>query len=180
MWFGGGGAVLKGLDLVLEAFAELPEYELIVIGPAAYEPAFAEAYAHELSLPHIRRYPRPRIERDGTLACAGVPFIELAREASAIVYPTASDGTSGSIVQAMHTGLIPLVTRESGMLDDAPVTWIEPSIDAIRAAVRAIAGSDPMVLAARSRATWEFAQARHTKAAFSEAYGRFIDTHLLP
>ena len=37
LWFGGGGAILKGLDLVVETFASLPHLQLSIIGPASYE-----------------------------------------------------------------------------------------------------------------------------------------------
>ena len=42
LWFGGGGAILKGLDLVVETFASLPHLQLSIIGPSAYEKEFEE------------------------------------------------------------------------------------------------------------------------------------------
>ena len=37
LWFGSGGLVHKGLDLVLEAFAGLPDCRLFVCGPISRE-----------------------------------------------------------------------------------------------------------------------------------------------
>ena len=55
LWLGNGGMVLKGLDLVLEAFAGMPELELTVCGPVAAETDFAEFYQRELhETPNIR------------------------------------------------------------------------------------------------------------------------------
>ena len=48
LWFGSGGFVLKGLDLVLDAFAELPEYHLTVCGPIQDERDFVKLYYKEL------------------------------------------------------------------------------------------------------------------------------------
>jgi len=37
LWFGSGGLVHKGLDLVLEAFAQMPDFYLTVCGPVNEE-----------------------------------------------------------------------------------------------------------------------------------------------
>jgi hypothetical protein len=48
--------VHKGLDLVLEAFADMPEYHLTVCGPIQKEQDFERAYYRELyQVPNIRR-----------------------------------------------------------------------------------------------------------------------------
>ena len=44
LWFGSGGLVHKGLDLVLDAFAEMPEYHLTVCGPVQREKHFEKAF----------------------------------------------------------------------------------------------------------------------------------------
>jgi glycosyltransferase involved in cell wall biosynthesis len=48
LWFGSGGFIRKGLDLVLEAFAGMPEYHLTVCGPIEEERDFQQAFAKEL------------------------------------------------------------------------------------------------------------------------------------
>src|SRR5207247_2455643 len=48
LWFGSGGFVRKGLDLVLDAFVEMPEYHLTVCGPIQQERQFEAAYHKEL------------------------------------------------------------------------------------------------------------------------------------
>lgn len=48
LWFGSGGMVHKGLDLVLEAFAEMPEYHLTVCGPVSREQDLEQACFKEL------------------------------------------------------------------------------------------------------------------------------------
>jgi glycosyltransferase involved in cell wall biosynthesis len=54
VWVGGRGMVHKGVDLLLEAFAALPDCHLTVCGNVVKEPLFEEAYRHELwNLPNV-------------------------------------------------------------------------------------------------------------------------------
>ena len=50
LWFGSHGFVHKGLDLVLDAFAEMPDYHLTVCGPIReeIEKDFEKAFYKEL------------------------------------------------------------------------------------------------------------------------------------
>ncbi|MCA9466199.1 MAG: glycosyltransferase family 1 protein, partial [Nitrospira sp.] len=48
LWFSSSGLVHKGLDLALEAFSEMPEYQLIVCAPVDREKAFVHTYYREL------------------------------------------------------------------------------------------------------------------------------------
>ena len=177
LWAGGGGAVLKGLDLVVEAFAAMPEFTLHMVGPAAFEKGFAACYAHELSLPNIKRYARPHIDVEGRIFIEHRPYEELANRCAAFIYPSASEGTSGAVVQGVHAGLIPLITPRTGL--DSAVGGItlpdDPTVASIQAAVRTIAAMTPDTLRTMARQSWEFVRSHHTKETFSRAYGRFLD-----
>ncbi len=176
LFFGGGGAVLKGLDLVVEAFAELPHLHLHIIGPAAYEKEFEQTYAKELTLPNISRDCRPRIDKDGNMTVNGVPFIDIANTCATLIYPSASEGTSGAVVQAMHAGVIPMVTPQTGLSEDAPAVTLEnPTVDTIRTEVQKIATTPPETLSRIARDAWTYAREHHTKKTFSTAYECFID-----
>ena len=48
LWLGSRGMVFKGLDLVLDAFVQMPEYHLTVCGPVAKEKDFEQVYYQEL------------------------------------------------------------------------------------------------------------------------------------
>ena len=65
----------KGLDLVLEAFARMPELHLTVCGPIHEEPAFEAAFRREL-------YETPNIETLGWVDIASPAFAELLRAPS--------------------------------------------------------------------------------------------------
>lgn len=179
LWFGGGGAILKGLDLVIEAFAGIPELSLHIVGPAVCEKNFAQAYKHELTLPNIKYYPRPRISPGGEMRSGDIPFRDIANRCSTLIYPSASEGTSGAVVQAMHTGLIPIITKQTGISEDAPVIICDtPTVESIRNLAMRIAETDPEILREKARKAWSYARTHHTQKTFSEAYSRFIDNVL--
>lgn len=179
LFFGGGGAILKGLDLVVEAFSVMPELQLHIIGPASYEKEFSKEYEKELSLPNIHRYPRPKISKDGIITVGEKFFSEIANQCGSIIYPSASEGTSGAVIQAMHAGVIPIVTKETGLSENSPSVIIEnPSVESIISLAQKISEADPKTLHQISYNSWEYVNKYHTKEKFSEAFANFIDNIL--
>ena len=171
LWFGGGGALLKGLDLVVEAFAALPHLQLSIIGPAAYEKEFEELYAKELALPNITRYGRPRINKKG----AGRDICEIYKQCGAIIFLSASEGGGGATVQAMQAGLYPIVTPNTGINESAPSTVVRDlSIENIKKVVEDFSNLPPEKVEELDRAVWTFAREHHTKEAFTKAYENFL------
>ena len=177
LWFGGGGAILKGLDLVVETFASLPHLQLSIIGPASYEKEFEEIYAKELSLPNITRYNRPRVNKNGEIKVGDKDLIEILNQCGATIFLSASEGGSGSVVHAMQAGLYPIVTPQSGINEEAPSIIIEnPTIDKIKRTVEEFSNITPEKLGELSKNSWAFAQKHYTKEAFTKAYESFLDT----
>ena len=179
LFFGGGGAILKGLDLVIEAFSTLPNLYLHIIGPASYEKEFSEEYEKELALSNIYRYQKPKISKDGIIFVGKKPFIEIANQCASIIYPSASEGTSGAVIQSMHAGIIPIITKETGLSEDSPSIIIEnPSVESIVSLAQNISKTDPEVLYKLAYDSWKFVNKHHTKEKFSEAYADLIDNIL--
>ncbi len=175
VWFGGGGAILKGLDLVLESFAQTQELELAVIGPIKAESEFYNQFKKYFDLPNIKLYDRPKIIGD-EIILNNQPLNKFFENYSFIIYPSASEGTSGSVVQAMHTGLIPIVTKETGLKEDCPAIIID-NIDPnkIIEIIKIQSNRDSQDLERLSRQVWEYANKRHTRQSFEQAYRAFID-----
>lgn len=179
IYFGGGGAVLKGLDLTIEAFARLPHLTLHIVGPAAFEDDFAAEYTKELSLPNIIRHNRPKTDSSGNITVDGKNFLDLANTCVAIVYPSAAEGTSGAVIQAVHAGLIPVVTPETGLNPAVGgILLTNPTTDSVTHAVETIAITRPDVLRNMAKHSWSFVREHHTRESFSVAYAAFIDNIL--
>lgn len=170
MWLGSHGMVHKGLDLVLEAFLEMPEYHLTVCGPVANEKDFERVYTQEL-------YHRPNIQTIGWVDIGGPEFINLAAQCVGLVYPSCSEGSAGAVITCMHAGLIPIISNESGVdvSNDVGVILKNCSIQEIKEAVCRIAHLSAQELNERSRKAWEFARANHTMENFEIQYEKMVE-----
>lgn len=166
LWLGSRGMVHKGLDLVLEAFAAAPDLHLTVCGPVHDESDFVEAYRAEL-------FATANIDVLGFVDVTSSAFADLAARTSALIYPSSSEGCAGSVVTAMHAGLVPIVSRESGVdVEDAGGLVLQDSSPAeVAERLRVAATWTGDEIGDRSRAAWERANARYTRAAFTAGYG---------
>ncbi len=172
LWLGGGGAALKGLDIVLETFAAMPDMELAVCGPLDAEPDFALAYRKEL-------HETPDIRAIGRVDIASEEFRRLVESSIALVYPSASEGQSGSVVTCLHAGLIPIVSDRTGVDVEEFGTVLERSgSKGLQAAVREIVALPTEHLRERSVAAWRHARLQHTRWTFSNAYDAFLSRAL--
>ena len=172
LWFGSGGFVHKGLDLVLEAFAEMPDYQLTVCGPIHKERDFEKAYYREL-------YDTSNIHTVGWIDIESPKFLEISRRCIALIYPSCSEGQSGGVVTCLHAGLIPIISYESGVdVDGFGVVLKSCSIDTIKDSVRTISGLSRNELQNRARKAWEYSRANHTKERFAEEYRKSISAIL--
>ncbi|HVS14256.1 MAG TPA: glycosyltransferase [Thermoanaerobaculia bacterium] len=170
VWFGSGGFVHKGLDLALEAFAGLPDLELLVIGPVRRERDFARAFRHEL-------YELPNVETVDWIDVTTPRFSELARGGLALIYPSCSEGGGASALTCLHAGLIPLLTREASV-DLDPAWGIElerATVEEIREQVTRLAAQAPSELEAMARGGWEWVRGHHTREIFADAWRAFAE-----
>lgn len=169
LWLGTRGLVHKGLDLVLEAFAAMPQYKLIVCGPIDSEADFAAAYHHEL-------YETENIRTFGWVDIGSRQFRELTDSCIALVFPSCSEGQSGSAVTCLHAGLIPIVSYQTGVdVDPDFGTVLQTcSIDEIKAAVDRIANLPTRELREMSDRALHFARTHHTRERFRARYRQII------
>jgi glycosyltransferase involved in cell wall biosynthesis len=117
LFFASASQVQKGLDLLLEVFPKLPDLHLYVCSLFGSEPDFCECYRKELR-------ETPNIHAVGWVEVNSPEYDDLVRRCAYVIHPTCSDGQSGSVVQCMYSGLIPLVTREAGIdTEDVGVTF---------------------------------------------------------
>jgi glycosyltransferase involved in cell wall biosynthesis len=169
LWFGSNGFVHKGLDLVLDVFAEMPDYHLYVCGPIQQEKDFENAYYKEL-------YQSQNIHTVGWVDIESPAFIEVANQCTGIIYPSCAEGQAGSVVTCMHTGLIPIISYESGVDVSSNFGLIleDCSIETIKRSIESISSLPGEQIRQMSRRAWEFARANHTREKFAEEYKKII------
>jgi glycosyltransferase involved in cell wall biosynthesis len=88
-----------------------------------------------------------------------------------MILPSCSEAGVASAVEAMHAGLIPILTYETGVdVGDFGILLKSEAIDHIRAAVMTIAELPASEVEQRARAAWEHARTNHTRPLFVEAF----------
>ncbi|MDZ8223377.1 glycosyltransferase [Nostoc sp. ChiVER01] len=169
LWFGGSALVLKGLDLVLDAFAQMPEYHLTICGPVSSDKEFEQAFYKEL-------YETPNIHTYGWIDVTSPDFIEVTNNCLGLVYPSVSEGQSGAVISCLQAGLIPILSYESGVdVHDFGVIFDNLSVDEIKTKVRSISNLPVEDLKLMSRQAWEYARANHTKEKFAQVYRNVVE-----
>lgn len=130
VWFGGGGSILKGLDLVIEYFLNNPKLNLHIIGhvPKIFISVFSKA---------LNR--RNNIKFYGFLDINSKYFRDIIDKCTFLIFPSASEaGCPGSVINLQKLGVIPIVSKwaspdninELGFqLKDLTVEGIKDAID---------------------------------------------------
>lgn len=165
LWFAGCGMVHKGLDLLLEVFAAMPEYHLWVCGAVEKEEDFAQTYRREL-------FEKENIHYVGWLDLNNSKLLEIMHKCVALLHPSCSESGGSAVIACMHAGLIPVVSYESSVdvTADFGIVLKKSSMEEIRDAVRSIAGAPATTLRDMARKTWERARAEHSPDKFIEEY----------
>ncbi len=147
----------------------MPEYDLLVCGKYDGETDFTAVYAKELT-------GTPNIKAMGYMDTGSDKFASILKESLGIVYPSSAEGCATSVLLTMHAGLVPIVSKETGVgTGDFGILLEENSVESVRQAVRALAAESAERLQERSRATRAYTRANHTQEVFARAYASFVD-----
>ena len=168
LWFGGGGLVHKGLDLVLETFAKMPEYQLTVCGSINHEPDFEKAYFKEL-------YETPNIKTIGWIDVYSSQFLEVIGNNIALIYPSCSEGGGGGVITCLHAGLIPIISYEASVdISGFGIVLRDSTIEEMITAIKKISSLSDTDLKINSKKSWDYARENHTRERFTKDYENFV------
>ena len=168
LWFGSSGFVHKGLDLVLEAFSQMPNHYLTICGPLEEEQEFAKAYNKEL-------FETSNIKTIGWVDITSKEFKKIINDCVALIYPTCSEGGGGSVLTCMHGGLIPIVSYESSVdIEPFGVLLNDCTISEIQNAVNNFSKLSVEELEKRAHNSWKSARNKHTRDSFKSEYNKFV------
>ena len=168
LWLSGGGMVHKGLDLALEAFAEMPDYHLYVCGALQEEVDFEKLYYREL-------YETPNIHTLGWIDLKSPEFVKIVSNCIGHIHLSCSECSSGSVIQCMQAGLIPIASYESGVdVNDFGVIVKDCSVDVIKKTIETVASLPAGDLKEMSQKAWEFTRENHTRERAAEDFRKII------
>lgn len=104
LFFSGPGNIHKGLDLLLDAFKNLPSLNLYIC--TVLDKDFEEFYKEEL-------YHSENINYKGFVVIGSKEYYGLLQQCAFCILPSCSEGHPGSVIDCMQHGLIPVVTKEA-------------------------------------------------------------------
>jgi hypothetical protein len=174
VWFSGEGAVHKGLDLALEAACYgNTQFNLHVCGNIKNEKDFLDCYESEL-------FKQPNIFFHGMIDPNGDAMQKIVKASSFVLLPSCSEGSASSVITCMALGLIPIVTRESGIsLKGFGIEIEEDTPAGVRQAMEKANKMSETVIREQKKAAIEFVHQQHSaenyKKAFSYALTQIIE-----
>jgi glycosyltransferase involved in cell wall biosynthesis len=156
------GQVLKGLDRLLEIFADEPDLKLVVLSMFRRELDFVRAYRRELTR-------QPNIRAIGFLDVSSRAFREVQADCGWLLLPSGSEGKCGTITVAMSFGL-PVVASEICGFDEPEVEWLpDCRIETIREVVRDLAHHPAAEVRRRSEQAAALVRRKYTRADFARS-----------
>ena len=123
LWIGGGGEILKGLDLFLDSLKN-SIYNLHIVGNVSEE--FKNLYS---DCRNVHYY--------GFINVNSSEFIRICEKCHFLIYPSCTEGMPGSVINSMYLGVIPIVSRWAAfdeiedygyILEDLTVSAIQKAI----------------------------------------------------
>lgn len=169
LWAGGNGCLHKGLDLVLDAMPALPaSWRLHICGDS--DEAEPDFWAHYSSLPDS-------VHRHGWLHPASPRMREVLDDCAFIILPSCCEGMATSVLAGMACGLVPVVTRETG-IDGVGLRIAGLSVEAVGAALREAAGLGDDEVATLAEAARARICERHELPAFRRRFRELVGPFL--
>ncbi len=158
----------KGLDLLLDAFSQCSDLHLYICSKYQDEPDFCEVYRKEL-------FHSSNIHPCGWVDIGGPKFRRLVTRCGYVILPSCSEGSPGSIINAMGTGMVPIVTKEAGVdTDDFGFCLPDFRVETISETVRTASQMPPEELALRSRKALEAVAEQFSQDAFIKRWRQII------
>ncbi len=166
LYFGGNGNITKGLDLMIETFAKLPDLELYIGAPktekdfnAVMDPILAKS---------------PNIHFIGFMDVKSESFNQIASECGYVILPSSSEGCATSVTTCMRKAMVPVVTIESGV-DIGDFGFMIESIDIgpLAERIRGIADENRAKFLERSIGSY-VESFKYTQANFTQTFEKSL------
>lgn len=166
LWFSGAGMLHKGLDICIEAFRETPNLNLYVAG--TMDPDFYDFYEDDFQHRNIHYCGFVDIKSD--------VYKELCSECLFCIFPSCSEGMATSVLTTMFSGMIPVVTKETGIdIQDWGIEIVEPNVEYITDLAKKLSNIEDNQLKNREVQAYEYAMKNHTLEKFCEDFGMILD-----
>jgi hypothetical protein len=139
LYHAGSGAIHKGLDLCLEAFAKHPDWTLHVTSNLNPEPDFLKEFTPEFMMPNIHYH--------GWVVVQSRLFQKILNECYVFIMPTCSEAQSPATATCMSLGLYPIISKFTGhdLLEGCGIELPELTVEAVEQAVLSLPDDDELL-----------------------------------
>lgn len=164
LFYAGRLQMVRGLDLLLEIFPRYPEMHLYICSGFRHEKDFLHCYKKEL-------FETPNIHPIGLVSKQERRFLETVRHCGFVILPSCSDCQPGSVIEGMHSGLLPVVTKETGLdVQEAGHVLENDSEEEIEKAILHLSSQNESWYDERSRKAHELVCRHYSEAGFLDRW----------
>lgn len=168
LWFGSTGLIHKGLDIVIDAMADMSDYTLECYGIFKEEkPLFN------------------KLKKSNTFDCGRVnvnsnDFIKkICNRFNFMVFPSCSEGMSTAVATCMAHGIIPIITKECGFEPtDCIIEIQDVSVETITDTIRKVSSWDDKTILSLKKKCMLYAKQNLSLAAFDARFKTLIESLL--
>jgi hypothetical protein len=154
LFLGGYGQVHKGLDLLLETFADNPDLHLTVCSQFEREPDFVRAFRREM-------YGVQSVKSVGFVDVRSARFRELQSTCGYLILPSCSEGEATNVTVGLSFGLTAVVSDACGFDDPEIHVLPDCTLPTLASEVRRLAVVPRLEFEAGSRASVALLQRRY-------------------
>lgn len=159
LFIAGAGNIHKGLDLVIEAISDLPEFTLHIY--TFLDSKFTDFYDRILKSKNII------IHNFEPFPCQ--QFLDTTKICNVAIMPSCSEGSPGSIVESMIQGLVPIVSKEAHLDVDGFGTILQDNtVETIKRTILEISNESTKNLVKRSHLARKIGLQRHSRKKFEK------------
>lgn len=169
LFLAGSGNILKGLDIALEAFNQMPTATLHVCTPL--EQDFLDAYRTLIES-------SPNIYVHGFLPLRGRAFRRISAACQFAILPSATEATATAGATCIRRGLVPIMTPAVGLAKAASYAHIlpeHPTPDDLTHTIQDAITESPVELRRRSKTGYDVSQ-RYTQQSFSHTFSNALNS----
>ncbi|MCM1108392.1 MAG: glycosyltransferase [Clostridium sp.] len=173
IWFGSGGSILKGADLLIDYFLTRPDLTLHVVG-GPLEKDVLSVYTGRLT-PNIRLY--------GWMDVKSEAFREIVERSAFTIYPSCSEGgCPGGVLSMMKLGVIPIVSRYAAFdgIECYGFTLDELTLDAVARGVEWAESLSDEERDSRSRAGARYVADTYNLSVYEREFRQYFQSVLPP
>lgn len=169
LWFAGSGSLHKGLDLCIEAFRKTPELDLCIAG--TLDDDFYDFYKEDFKAENIHYI--------GFVQVSSARYEYLCAKCLFSILPSCSEASASSVLTNMFSGMIPVVTVQTGIdIRDFGFQIEDIRVDSIVNLVKGLSMLSNDELEKRERKAYRWAAGHHTLKSFENDLKNILEVVL--